>query len=752
MGDYEEDWDNDNGQSSSRTYSTPAYNSAPQQRSSQNGTRRDGGGGGGYRDDYRPSNDYQRRDRDRDDDRGGYRGGNSDYSDRRKDRNDRGGDRNDRGGGRDRNDRYERSDRNDRYERSDRNDRGGDRDYNQGRSSAQCSENISINSGDIGAIIGRAGANIKRIQSDFSVRVNVDRNSNTCTVSGDSQSSVDDAVKFINKQLDGPSESSGGGGGGGGGGGYRRPEKIEFVSGYGVPDAVDDSPVTIDWDQLNKNAEVERAKRWAKCPELIKQFYEEAPEVANCSPEDVARIRSENNNIAVDRLFKENADSSDPIPNPVWKFEQCFGKYPDLLEEIRKQGFEKPSPIQSQAWPVLLRGEDMIGIAQTGTGKTLAFLLPAMIHTEYQPIPRSERGGPNVLVLAPTRELALQIEKEVGKYSFRGMKAVCVYGGGDRRAQIGNIESGVEIIIATPGRLNDLVTANVININSITFLILDEADRMLDMGFEPQIRKVLLDIRPDRQTVMTSATWPPGVRRLAQSYMKNPIQVCVGTLDLAAVHSVSQVIEIMDEDDKSYRIREFIRSMQPHDKAIIFCGKKVRADDLSSDLSLEGVMCQCIHGSRDQADREQAIKDISSGEVKILIATDVASRGLDIEDISYVVNFDFPRNIEEYVHRVGRTGRAGRSGTSLSFLTRSDWGSAKELIDILEEAEQEVPDELREMAKRFQVMKEKRANEMESFGGRSGGGRGGGGGRYGGGGGGYGGGGGGRGGGGRNRY
>ncbi|XP_055919226.1 probable ATP-dependent RNA helicase DDX43 [Eupeodes corollae] len=773
MGDYEEDWDNDNGTSSSNNYSSKSYNSAPQRSSQQNGNRRIGG----YNDDHRSStsrsNDYQRRERD--DDRGGYRGGggSNDYSDRRRDRNDRGGgdrerdwndrggDRNDRGG--DRNDR--RGDRSDRggggegrYERSDRNDR----DYNQSRSSAQCSEEISISSNDIGAIIGRAGANIKRIQSDFSVRVNIDRNSNTATVSGDSQTSVDDAVKFINKQIDSAPESSGRGGGGGGSGGYKRTERseeIKFVCGYGVEDPVDDSPVTIDWDKLNKNAEEERAKRWAKCPKLIKKFYEESPEVANCSEEEIARIRSENNNTTVDRLFKENADSSDPIPNPVWKFEQCFGKYPDLMDEIRKQGFEKPSPIQSQAWPVLLRGEDMIGIAQTGTGKTLAFLLPAMIHTEYQPIPRSERGGPNVLVLAPTRELALQIEKEVGKYSFRGMKAVCVYGGGDRRAQIGNIESGVEIIIATPGRLNDLVQANVININSITFLILDEADRMLDMGFEPQIRKVLLDIRPDRQTVMTSATWPPGVRRLAQSYMKNPIQVCVGTLDLAAVHSVSQVIEIMDEDDKSYRIREFIRAMEPHDKAIIFCGKKVRADDLSSDLSLEGVMCQCIHGSRDQADREQAIADISSGEVKILIATDVASRGLDIEDITYVVNFDFPRNIEEYVHRVGRTGRAGRRGTSLSFLTRSDWGSAKELIDILEEAEQEVPDELREMARRFQVMKEKRANEMESFGGRSGGRGGGGGGRFGGGGGGggYGGGGGGyggggRSGGGRNRY
>lgn len=273
---------------------------------------------------------------------------------------------------------------------------------------------------------------------------------------------------------------------------------------------------------------------------------------------------------------------------------------------------------------------------------------------------------------------------------------------------------------------------------------------MLDMGFEPQIRKFLLNVRPDRQTVMTSATWPPGVRRLAEKYMINPVQVCVGSLDLAAVHSVQQVIEIIDEEAKFRRIMRFIKQMAPDEKAIIFCGKKSRADDLSSEVSLAGIAAQCIHGSRDQSDREQALADIKSGEVNILIATDVASRGIDIEDITHVVNYDFPRNIEEYVHRVGRTGRAGRTGVSLSLFTRADWGSAAELIVILEEASQDVPEELREMQKRFEAMKERREREMQQFGGGvgGGGGRGGGGGygggrgggEYGGGGGGYGGG------------
>ncbi|KFB52376.1 AGAP004351-PA-like protein [Anopheles sinensis] len=482
------------------------------------------------------------------------------------------------------------------------------------------------------------------------------------------------------------------------------------------PPANDD---IIDWAALNKISDEAERERWANCPPLTKKFYREHPDVAKMCPAEVAAFREENNNIVVDRTFKDEKGEKKPIPNPINEFHQAFGDYPDLMEELQKAKFTKPTPIQAQAWPVLLSGEDLIGIAQTGTGKTLAFLLPAFIHIEGQSVPRAERGGPNVLVLAPTRELALQIEKEVAKYQFRGIKAICLYGGGDRRAQMNAVRRGVEIIIATPGRLNDLVQEGVVNVNTITYLVLDEADRMLDMGFEPQIRKVLLDIRPDRQTVMTSATWPDGVRRLAQSYMSDPIQVYIGTLDLAATHTVTQLIEVMDEDDKYYRISEFVRNMQPTDKVIIFCGKKTRADDLSSEFVLAGINCQSIHGNRDQSDREQALVDIKSGHVNILIATDVASRGLDIEDITHVVNYDFPRNIEEYVHRVGRTGRAGRSGISLSFFTRSDWGVAAELIKILEEANQEVLPELRDMAVRFAAKKDR---DRQFGGGRRGGG------------------------------
>lgn len=491
------------------------------------------------------------------------------------------------------------------------------------------------------------------------------------------------------------------------------------------------TPSPIDWEKLMVETKKYEEAKMAALPPLIKDFYKEDPVVKNMSEQYVEKLRKSKNNIVVAHVFSDEGH----IPNPVETFEQAFSHYPDILTEIRKQGFTEPSPIQCQAWPILLSGRDLIGIAQTGTGKTLAFLLPALIHIEGQPVPRSERKGANVLVIAPTRELALQIESEVKKYSYRDIKSVCVYGGGSRRDQMNLVTRGVEIIIATPGRFNDLVQAGVIDISSVTYLVLDEADRMLDMGFEPQIRKTMLDVRPDRQTVMTSATWPEDVRALAKRYMKDPIQVYVGSLDLAAVHSVTQTILLVNEDDKRQHVIEFINSLSDDDKIIIFVGKKSVADDLSADLALAGILCQSIHGDREQCDREQAIDDLKTGEVRILVATDVASRGIDITDVTKIFNYDFPRNIEEYVHRVGRTGRAGKTGEAITLFTRSDWGMAGPLISIMEEANQQVPEELYDMKKRFDDMKRRRQEDRDSGRGDRGGGfRGGGGGRFGGGG------------------
>ncbi|XP_072760670.1 probable ATP-dependent RNA helicase DDX43 isoform X2 [Anoplolepis gracilipes] len=566
---------------------------------------------------------------------------------------------------------------------------------------------IYIDANNVGRLIGRGGSKIKALQDESSAKINIDKqsseNGQTAVTLIGTDKAQQRAKSLIEDLLVDRSISHQGVG--------FDQQRDHNVEQKGKEEIDWDN---FDWGKANEAYEHRQKERWANLPPIIKNFYKEDPVVANMSKNKVAELRKINNNITVKFVFENDSDET-KILNLVETFEQAFQNYPEILVEIRKQRFEKPSPIQSQAWPILLSGQDLIGIAQTGTGKTLAFLLPALIHVDGQVTPREERPGPNVLVMAPTRELALQIEKEVGKYSYRGIKAVCVYGGGSRKQQIDIVTKGVQIVIATPGRLNDLVQAGVLNVSGVTYLILDEADRMLDMGFEPQIRKTLLGVRPDRQTVMTSATWPQGVRRLAQSYMKNPIQVCVGSLDLAAVHTVTQKIYLISEDEKLDMMHQFFHEMGSHDKVIVFFGKKAKVDDISSDLALSNIDCQSIHGDREQADREQALEDLKTGAVQILLATDVASRGIDIEDITHVLNYDFPKDIEEYVHRVGRTGRAGRTGESITFMTRQDWHHAKELINILEEANQEVPEELYKMAERYDVWKQKKDSERSSL-------------------------------------
>ncbi|XP_059093872.1 probable ATP-dependent RNA helicase DDX43 [Tigriopus californicus] len=560
-------------------------------------------------------------------------------------------------------------------------------------------DTMEVKSRDVGKLIGSRGCQIQEFRRVSGARIQVGEESDdrllpfTCVMLSGEPAQIEKARQLIEDHL-----------------GYHKFDAVPD------PEMLAQESETIDWTQLVKDHEEMQKQRWAQLPPLIKNFYTEHPEVAAMSDVEVEQFRLENNNIVV-----SNFDEASPTPlmKPCSRFEHAFHRFPDILATIAAQKFPRPSPIQAQGWPYLLSGQDLIGIAQTGTGKTLAFLMPCFIHIDNQPTPRHARGGPNVLVLSPTRELALQIASEVKKYEYHGIKSVCIYGGGDRRQQMKTVTAGVEIIIATPGRLNDLVEAEIINVESITYLVLDEADRMLDMGFEPQIRKILLDIRPDRQTVMTSATWPPGVRRLANTYMTDPVTVFIGSLDLAAVHSVTQHVLFAEGDEEKRRyLMDFFEQLESDDKVIVFVGKKARADDIASDLSLQNVVCQSIHGDREQSDREQALLDLKTGEVKILIATDVASRGIDIEDITYVFNYDFPRNIEEYVHRVGRTGRAGKTGTAISVMCRSDWGAAHDLIKILHEAGQEIPNELTNMAERFKKMKDRQMEERGAGGGR----------------------------------
>jgi ATP-dependent RNA helicase DDX5/DBP2 len=285
---------------------------------------------------------------------------------------------------------------------------------------------------------------------------------------------------------------------------------------------------TINWEQ-----------ELAKLPKFEKNFYVEHPKVAALTPSEVEKIR---NDMQI-RIFGEN------VPNPVLSFEDAgFPGY--VLKEVLAAGFSKPTSIQSQGWPMALSGRDLVGIAQTGSGKTLSFTLPAIVHINAQPL-LSPGDGPIVLVLAPTRELAQQIQIEANKFgSSSRIKNTCLYGGAPKGPQIRDLQKGVEIVIATPGRLIDLIDSGCTNLRRVTYLVLDEADRMLDMGFEPQLRKIVEQIRPDRQTLMWSATWPKEVKRLAQDYLKDYIQVNVGSMELSASHDITQIVEVCQQVDK----------------------------------------------------------------------------------------------------------------------------------------------------------------------------------------------------------
>lgn len=467
-------------------------------------------------------------------------------------------------------------------------------------------------------------------------------------------------------------------------------------------------PPEIDWDKINKEYEEEKKQKFSNCPPITKDFYKEHPDISSVAEAEVTRFRN-TYKISVSYMF--NCESA-TIPMPVFTFEQAFHSFPELLNEIKQQKFEKPSPIQSQGWPILLKGNNLIGIAQTGTGKTLTFLLPALIHIDKQPVPISERGGPNVIVLAPTRELVQQIEKEAKKYHYKNIKCISVYGGANKEDQVTKITEGAQIIVATPGRLNEIVSDGILKLTSVTYLVLDEADRMLDMGFEPQIRSIITEIRPDRQTVMTSATWPDGVRELVKSYMDNPVQVHIGSLNLAAVHTVTQIVDIVRESEKNDKLMDFCMNMAEDDKVIIFVGKKIKVDEIEWKMRSSDMLCSSIHGDREQWERDMALNDFKTGRTQLLLATDVASRGIDIDDITHILNYDFPRNIEEYVHRIGRTGRAGRSGQAVSFYTEQDMRHAKELINILKEANQVIPEELYEMATEYETKRQEKEENV----------------------------------------
>merc|ERR1719266_350663 len=390
-------------------------------------------------------------------------------------------------------------------------------------------------------------------------------------------------------------------------------------------------------------------------------------------------------------------DHNRTCPNPITRFEH--GNFPDyIMTEVRKAGYAAPTPIQSQGWALALTGQDMVGIAQTGSGKTLGYLLPGIIHCNHQPyLKRGE--GPIVLVLAPTRELACQIQEVADQFGKASrLKNTCVYGGAPKGQQLRDIENGAEIVIATPGRLIDFLEANKISLRRTTYLVLDEADRMLDMGFEPQIRKIISQIRPDRQVLMWSATWPKEVRKLAEDFLHEYVHINIGSLALSANHNIMQIVDICDEHQKENKLARLLEEIGSQDKMLVFVETKRKADELTRLMRRDGYPAMCIHGDKQQREREWVLGEFKNGATTILVATDVAARGLHVDDVKFVINYDYPNNSEDYIHRIGRTGRKENKGTAYTLFTPNNGPKAKDLVEVLQEAKQVVNPKLLELA------------------------------------------------------
>ncbi|KAJ1551892.1 DEAD-box ATP-dependent RNA helicase, partial [Cladochytrium tenue] len=380
-----------------------------------------------------------------------------------------------------------------------------------------------------------------------------------------------------------------------------------------------------------------------------------------------------------------------------------------LKSNIKLAAYSHPTPVQRHSIPVVTSGRDLMACAQTGSGKTAAFLLPILSQNFKDgapPPPGGPRGMrksyPTSLILAPTRELAVQIHEEAKKFAYRSWVRPCVvYGGTSMGEQRRDLDRGCELLVATPGRLVDLIERGVISLSSVRYLVLDEADRMLDMGFEPQIRRIVEqeDMPYDtRQTLMFSATFPRNIQMLARDFLKDYVFLAVGRVGSTS-ENITQRIEYVEENEKRSVLLDILhadadiaRASGTPNLTLVFVETKRNADMLCDFLIHQNFPATAIHGDRDQREREYALASFKSGRTPILVATAVAARGLDIPNVTHVVNFDLPSDIDDYVHRIGRTGRAGNVGKATAFFNSSkDRNIARELLDILTEAKQDIP-------------------------------------------------------------
>ncbi|GAC1514768.1 MAG: DEAD/DEAH box helicase [Gemmatimonadaceae bacterium] len=354
----------------------------------------------------------------------------------------------------------------------------------------------------------------------------------------------------------------------------------------------------------------------------------------------------------------------------------ALGLADTVLAAVRRAGYDLPTPIQARAIPLAMQGRDLIGLAQTGTGKTAAFTLPIIDRL---------LGGPSrtrALILTPTRELCVQVEESFRNYaSEAGITAVAVYGGVPLEPQEKLLRGGVDVVVATPGRLLDHLERQNVVFDDLEVLVLDEADRMLDMGFAPQLNRIVAQIPPYRQTLLFSATMPPEVEALARTYLRKPVVIQVGTRSMAA-STVTHAVYPVPKEKKPALLVQLLKQAEL-DSVLIFTRTKHGADRVVRHLEDAGVEATGMHADKTQAQRTQALEGFKSGSVRVLVATDIAQRGLDISGISHVINFDVPQQPEDYVHRIGRTGRAAATGDAFTFMDADEIGLVRTIERVI---------------------------------------------------------------------
>ncbi|KAI9096880.1 P-loop containing nucleoside triphosphate hydrolase protein [Phlyctochytrium arcticum] len=424
--------------------------------------------------------------------------------------------------------------------------------------------------------------------------------------------------------------------------------------------------------------------------EIGKDFYQQHQDISALSATEVAALRD---------LLKIQVIGRD-VPAPCASFGH-FGFDDILMRSIRANGFTEPTGIQKQAIPIALSGRDIIGIAKTGSGKTAAFLWPMLVHIMDQP-ELVKGDGPIALVLAPTRELAQQICSQAKKYGKSyNLKVNLVCGGASKGEQYKSLrKGGNEIVVGTPGRIIDLVKMKALDLRRVSYLVLDEADRMFDLGFEPQVRSICDNIRPDRQTLLFSATFKRVIERLARDILSEPVKIVVG--DVGGANSdVTQVFQILPDHSHKWGwlIRNLVR-FEVDGSVIIFVGRKLGVDELTSNLRSSGFQCAALHGDMTQDERDTTLRDFRSNKLKIMATSDVAARGLDIKGVRTVINYDVARDIDLHVHRIGRTGRAGEKGTAYTLITEAEDAFAATLVQNLQDSNLHVPEELLALAQR----------------------------------------------------